>query len=170
MADDEPLQDQPSEIVDVEQDSRNPSEADDSSDSSRGPNFEVRRTSISAEAYFGPLPPPGMLRELDEVYPGSAKLVMENFAEQSSHRRELERRHQWHANARSWGGLVSGAIVVLSAFILAGYMVSQEESGKGIALAMASIASLAGVFVIGRYMQSKELASKPKPPSDSSGG
>lgn len=42
---------------------------------------------ISEERFhIGPLPPANLLQEYEEVYPGAAKIIFDQFKEQSSHR------------------------------------------------------------------------------------
>lgn len=52
----------------------------------------VRR--VQFEAWDGPIPPPGILREINEVVPGAAKQIVDQFIAEGEHRREMEKRKQ----------------------------------------------------------------------------
>jgi uncharacterized membrane protein len=41
--------------------------------------------------YEGPMPPPSLLKQFDDISPGLAARIVENSLEQSRHRRELEK-------------------------------------------------------------------------------
>lgn len=56
---------------------------------------EQRSTRINALAvtsYSDPLPPPEVLERFDALYPGSAKLIIDDFLNESAQRREAERK------------------------------------------------------------------------------
>jgi len=40
--------------------------------------------------FSGPLPPPEILKQYDQIVPGSAKIIIEDFKAQGAHRRALE--------------------------------------------------------------------------------
>ena len=54
---------------------------------------DIRTSVIQAALFSGPLPPPGMYREYEEVLPGSANRLMELTEDQQKHR------HKWESDA-----------------------------------------------------------------------
>lgn len=50
-----------------------------------------KKSAVIASSYQGPLPPPEMLHEYDHCFQGSAKLILEEFKKQGSHRRTVEK-------------------------------------------------------------------------------
>jgi len=52
----------------------------------------ARIKAIAVTSYSGPLPPPEVLARFEELYPGSAKLIIDDFLNESIQRREAERR------------------------------------------------------------------------------
>lgn len=122
---------------------------------------KVVKTSISTtEAYFGPIPPPAMLAEYERLVPGSAKQFLDRLETQSCHRQQMERKHQSHNNARSWGGLVCGTILVLGCVAVSAYAVHCGYPVAGLATVFGSLATLAAVFVYSKRGQDKEVKMK----------
>jgi uncharacterized membrane protein len=50
-----------------------------------------RINAVAVTSYSGPLPPPEVLARFDAIYPGSAKLIIDDFLHESAQRREAER-------------------------------------------------------------------------------
>ena len=115
---------------------------------------------VEARSYSGPIPPPEIIREYEEIWPGAAELILKNFDRQSSHRQSIEKHALAHNNARSWGGLVGGTLVVLAAMGLSAYLIYKGQDGYGVALVITSLGGLAGVFVLGKLMSMKSLSGK----------
>lgn len=47
---------------------------------------KIVQAEVREEVYSGPLPHPEHLKKYDEVYPGAAKIIIETFVKQYSHR------------------------------------------------------------------------------------
>ncbi len=124
----------------------------------------TRRVTVSSVAYSGPIPPPSMLREYEDVCPGSAKLLIENFDRQSKHRQSLESRHQWHSQARSWGGLASGTLLGIGSLLLAAFMSYNGQSLVSAATFISAVAALCGTFYYGRRSQLQDARARKSPP------
>lgn len=120
----------------------------------------LRRMTIRASS--GPLPDPDTLADFEKIAPGSAQMIFDQFVKQGDHRRELEKKHQAHSHLRSWSGMATGGVVTLSAMALSAFMVHSGQTGYAVATALGPIAGLAGVFVIGKYLQQKDLSNKPQ--------
>jgi uncharacterized membrane protein len=52
----------------------------------------ARINAVAVTSYSGPLPPPEVLARFEELYPGAAKLIIDDFLDESIHRRESERK------------------------------------------------------------------------------
>jgi len=101
-----------------------------------------------------------MLQAYEEITPGAAKLILENFDRQARHRQNLEARHQEHSQRRSWGGLVVGTIMGIGSLILAGYMAYLGQPFSGLATFITAVAALCGTFAYGRHSQMSDLKAK----------
>lgn len=56
---------------------------------------------LAATYYAGPLPPPAMLEAYERASEGAARLILEQFMEESAHRRALETEELRQATAES---------------------------------------------------------------------
>ena len=70
-------------------------------------------------------------------------------------------------------GPIYGFIVAMTAIVCGTILVLKGKDGYGLAAILGTLAALAGVFVIGKYEQRKELSNKaqafiPVPPPDAS--
>ena len=112
------------------------------------------------EVYSGPLPHPTILSGLDSVVPGAARIVIDQFAAQGNHRRELEKSALAIESRNSLLGIIfAGTIVVLS-ILIGGFLVWSGRTAGGLWLSGASIASVAGAFIYGTNQRRKERVEK----------
>ena len=110
--------------------------------------------------YQGPLPPPQLMREYNDLVPGGAERIFAVFEKQVEHRHLLERTVVQGNNRRAdrgfWAALMLALIVVLGGFALA----FLGKSLAGLAAIIIALASLVAVFITGRRHQAGELAEK----------
>jgi uncharacterized membrane protein len=115
-----------------------------------------------AEYHSGPLPAPRTLKGYDEIVPGSAKKIIDNFDAQGKHRREMERFALRWDTVRSFAGLACGLIVTILVLWICYEMVRRDQAEAAALLAAADLAALAGVFVYGTRSLRKERTEKAK--------
>ena len=104
---------------------------------------DIRTSVIQAALFSGPLPPPGMYREYEEVLPGSANRLMELTEDQQKHR------HKWESDALDasisdsrrgqWFGFFLSILAIMAAVILA----LMGRSMVGALLALVSVSGIA---------------------------
>ena len=73
-------------------------------------------------SHQGPMPPPGMLKGYDEVVPGFAAKIADNFSSQSDHRRrmekaELELTAKLQTRGQLFGFCIAGGGLLLAALV-----------------------------------------------------
>ncbi len=100
--------------------------------------------------YSGPLPHPDLLAGFEHVLPGSAERIVRMTEREQSQRHELETRQVRDAFWLGLTGQVFGLVVSVAGFALAGFAAYRGEQAVAVAVAGASLAALAGVFVYGR--------------------
>ncbi len=115
---------------------------------------------VRASLYAGPIPPPEALAHYEDVLPGLADRIMAEAERQQAHRQALETSVVQHEARRSMAGLFVGGFVALAAIVVAGVLAAQGQQWFGIATALATIVSLAGVFVHGTQNRSRERAAR----------
>ncbi len=117
-------------------------------------------TSVTSLSYSGPLPPPQILRQFEEIVPGSAERILSAFEKESEHRREIEKvqagigKHAiLHELADRRMGLVFGGLAAFGALGLAALALVLGHPLGAVATVIGTVASLAGVFIYGRRIQ-----------------
>lgn len=123
---------------------------------------DVVQTTVRAFAshYSGPLPPAEQMRAYEDVLPGSADRILRMAERQQDHRHDLERMTVKEATNRSWWGLRLGFVITVLVVGVGAATILTGHSAVGLALVLADLAVLAGVFVYGRVEQRKERVEK----------
>jgi len=108
----------------------------------------------------GPLPDPKELAEYEAVVPGSANLIVQKFALQTDHRRELEgvvvKGNNMRANRAQWMSFVLG----LAAIVGGVYLIATGKSTAGLTAIITSVTGLVAVFITGKVFQERERREK----------
>ena len=120
---------------------------------------KVILTEIS-QSFSGPLPPPDILRQFDEVVPGAAERIIKMAEDQSLHRRSLEAKVIHSGVTDSKRGLWFGLIMGLSGFGLVGFCASLGLQLLAGIIAALDLGSLVGVFVYGSRQKKAERVEK----------
>jgi len=115
-----------------------------------------------SSSFSGPLPPPEMLKEYNEVLPGMANRILAMAENQSVHRLEIEKkgvaneitlsqRGQWCAFAFAILALISGTVLVAMGHAAAGGVITGVP-----------FASIVSAFLYSTYQKRKERADRAK--------
>jgi len=84
-----------------------------------------------------PWPPPGALEKFEEILPGTAERIFNEFEKEAAHRR----------TQGSWGGLILGTVVILAVLFLAGFLASIGESTAATIIAAADLAAILWAYL-----------------------
>lgn len=125
---------------------------------------EQKRVVIAASyqqtQFSGPLPPPSILREYNEVDPTFAERIMTMTEKQSDHRRSLEQLAITSEIRRSWAGLCCGFLIALAGLAVSAYLGSIGQSAAASIIGGSTLVGLAGVFVYGTISRKQERQQK----------
>lgn len=113
-------------------------------------------------SFSGPLPPPQVLREYDEIVAGLAARLADQAERQTEHRISLENKVIRSDITRSRQGLVCGFIVSLTCVVGGIIAVVMGHDWAGTTIATGAVVALAGVFVYGTAMRRSERTEKAK--------
>ena len=117
--------------------------------------------------FSGPIPPPDLLKQYDEVCPGFAERLMLQFEGETQHRHDIDNKMldaqiktmRSEVGAFRTGQLFAFVIAIAGLFASA-YCVSQAQTTgqawAGASIAGLSLATLIGVFLYGHKVKSKE--------------
>jgi uncharacterized membrane protein len=122
----------------------------------------LERSETHIQAYGGPLPPPALLKEFDNVVPGAAERIIRMAEQQADHRQFLEKTVITGDSKRASYGLFIGALVVLSVLGGAIFLIYEGHDWAGAAIAGLDLVALASVFVYGSISRRSERAQKAK--------
>lgn len=134
-----------------------------------------RQTHIQEIQFQGPLPPPKILQQYNEILPGAAERILQQFEKETQHRHALEgkiveaqlesqraeipafRRGQIFAFAIALVGISAGAFCVILA-------PTAGHAYAGAGIAGFSLATLVSAFIYGQiYKPHKETEEKKSP-------
>lgn len=111
-------------------------------------------------SYSGPLPPPDVLKRFDEVVPGSAERIIKMAEEQSTHRKDLERKVIDSDIARSKWGQILGFLISVAGLVVSGLVAVYGNAIAGSIIGVSTLGTLVGVFMYGSKTRSQEREEK----------
>lgn len=113
-------------------------------------------------AFSGPLPPPEILKQYDEVFAGCAERIVVMAERQSTHRQSLETTVIKGGSRNETLGLIGAAVLGITAIICGYLLVEHGKDAQGFSVILGTIGTLAGIFIWGRHRQEKERKEKLK--------
>jgi uncharacterized membrane protein len=123
------------------------------------PQFPLQQVSTSL-SYSGPIPPPELLRQYNEIIPGLAERIVGQAERQTNHRIELEKTVINSDIKRSWAGLIIGGMLAFFVTGAGALLVHNGHDGAGAWITGGGLASVVGVFVYGTQQRRKERTEK----------
>ena len=107
-------------------------------------------------SYSGPVPPPAILKQYNDLVPGSASQILEQARSQTEHRIALEKTVISSNIRRSNWGLVAGFVVAMTAICLGSFLVYLGHDAAGATIAGLATAGLVSAFIYGTTTQRQE--------------
>jgi uncharacterized membrane protein len=115
-------------------------------------------------SFTGPIPPPSMLSQYNDIIPMGAERIMAMAEKQHDHRIGLEK-YVVHSNSLNQRlGVILGFVLAVSVAGGGFWLVYSGRDATGIAAVITSIAGPSSIFIWGRTQQKKERAEKIKLP------
>ena len=109
-----------------------------------------RLDAVAVTAYSGPLPPPEVLARFERLYPGSAKLIIDDFLSESLQRREAERHFLRSTIFRHNLGAVSASLLGLIGVAGGLWLAYVGRSLSGLSSVLGTLATLLAIFLYQR--------------------
>ncbi len=125
-------------------------------------NTKENNLTMVRQQYFGPLPPPAVLESFEHIYPGSAKIIVDNFVKQAEHRRSLESIVIRAGSRDSLLGVIFAFIMGMTLIIGAVICILNDKEVVGLSLGGLGLTSLVGSFIYGTNQNRKEREAKAK--------
>lgn len=124
--------------------------------------------SVVEERHSGPLPAPRQLREYEEIVPGGAERIFQMAEREQLQRHAVQNSDVQfregafsHVQARENRGQKIAFILCLIILGMGGYLIGTGHAGLGTTLMMATLASVASVFLLGRGSKKPDPGSPP---------
>ncbi len=119
-----------------------------------------------SSGYSGPLPPPGLLRQFNQVVPGLAERIIDLAEKEADHRRSIELQQlsahiedMRAARAESRLGQVFGLTIGIVAIVSGAITASLGAEWPGSLIGGGGVIGLVAVFVLGRVLRNRDEAS-----------
>lgn len=125
-----------------------------------GRSLTMTKIEQHIEQYEGPLPPPHLLRQFEDIVPGAAERIMANADLQTMHRIEMERIVIRGSNFRATFGIVAGLIVALSFLAGSVYLSINGAVVPGTILGTVDLTALVLAFIYGTNARQHERIEK----------
>jgi uncharacterized membrane protein len=110
---------------------------------------------MASYSYSGPLPHPEIIRMYNEIVPNAADRIIAQFEAQSEHRRAMETRESKAGVSKMVFGQISGFLLGVLGMGGGIFLVHEGRSISGFSAFFAALASLVGIFVVGRIMNDR---------------
>jgi uncharacterized membrane protein len=113
-------------------------------------------TSVKQTTFQGPLPPPEVLRQYDQLLPGAAERIISMWENQARHRQQLEKDVIASDIKDSKLGLTLGFIVAVVAVTAGMICILMGHTIGGSIVGGSAVPALVGVFVYGSRQRRNE--------------
>ena len=115
---------------------------------------------MQSEYHAGPIPSPKILKEYEEIHPGFANRIIEQFEKEGEHRREIEKqlvvnyeRGNRRKNREVHSAQVGAVVISLAVIYLAYTQMTMGHEVLGSILGVSGIASIVTAWGVSRKME-----------------
>lgn len=115
---------------------------------------------VHKQSFSGPLPPPNVLKQYDEISPGAAERIIKMAEEQFTHRTTLEKEVITSDIKRSKWGQIFGFFIAIAGLTVALVSTISGYETAGSVIGGTTLVSLVSVFVLGTRSRKKEREEK----------
>jgi uncharacterized membrane protein len=119
--------------------------------------------SVTRQSFSGPIPPPQILAQYDQIVPGAAERILKMAETQEVHRHGIEKKVIDSGISNSQRGMIFGFLIGMTA-IVSGAVVAGMNGVAAVAggavISTGGLVSLVGVFVYGAKIRKEEREEK----------
>jgi uncharacterized membrane protein len=119
-----------------------------------------RRFTAEISAFHGPVPPPAILAEYNQIIPDGANRILAMAERQQAHRHELEGTVVRSNVTNERRGQLFAFIIAMTAILGGLGLILSGRDTEGLVAILGTLTALASVFVYGRYKQAQEREQK----------
>lgn len=111
---------------------------------------------MELESFSGPLPPPQVLQEYENILPGLADRIVRMTEIQSAHRQDLERYITRSDSRRANAGLICAVLIAVMGLVGSYLLITGGYSFEGTGLGGATLVGLVVAFIYGTNSRKQE--------------
>lgn len=126
-------------------------------------SLNAQMHSVEFSTYSGPLPHPDILRNFEEIVPGSAQRIFVQFEEQSAHRRAMEAKVIASGAFSQRIGSISAALIGLIGIAGGLWLAHEGKSVEGLVALFGTLGGLVSTYLYQRKRQDQEREDKQNP-------
>ncbi len=115
---------------------------------------------LQFQSFTGPIPPPTILAQYEQVCKGAADRIITQFEEQGRHRRGLEQKAINYNVFSATLGQVFGFFLFLAGIGMGGFLIYHDKPVGGIASIITAVGGAAWVLLKAERSKQKNLAQK----------
>lgn len=119
--------------------------------------FETR---IQGYVYSGPIPPPEIMAKFDEIEPGFANRILTMAEKGQFHRHNMETMVITSRTRLETRGQWFGASIAVAIIAAGVWLIINDKDVWGLAVILADMATLIGLFLYSRKVKKEDLADK----------
>jgi len=116
------------------------------------------KTLLVSRQFSGPMPPPECLHQYDQIVPGAAREIIDEFRANGAHQRTMDQAVLEAASTRDTRGQWMACSLVLLGFILIMSLAYTGHDGVAIAVAVSLLGAVAANFLQGKKSESSQPA------------
>jgi len=133
--------------------------SENSQENTRSSNAAISAVTQSI-SFSGPLPPPGLLKQYNDVIPNGAERIMAMAERQSAHREALEDKVVTGNLASQARGSHYAFLICLVSIVGGFVLIGMGKSIVGVSAVIGSLATLTSVFLLAKREQRRDRMEK----------
>lgn len=130
----------------------------------RGIRHEIVEETLEVAIQFsGPVPPPAILRGINDIVPGAADRIIAMAENEQAHAHDMDRRRALYPFLLELSGTVAGVIVTALGLVLASYCIVNGNTIAGTGLFGVTLGGIVLAFIKGRGPRNNSTGARPPP-------
>ena len=111
------------------------------------PSKSISTSVTSTSIFSGPIPPPEIMRQYNQIIPGSAERILKMAEKEQDHRHEIEDRLIKSEILNTRLGLIFGFIIGITGIICGSIVIMHGNNVGGSVISATGISILVGLFI-----------------------
>ncbi len=119
-------------------------------------SLQTQVLQLRQQSFSGPLPPPEVLAEYNNVVPDGAERILAMAERQAAHRQRLEGRVVNSNTHAQTAGVYMAFVIAIIAFGCGTFLIYEGKDASGLGIILLDAASIIGSFIWSRRQQQRD--------------